>query len=95
VPRTPSPETTAAAARLDVLDGPESVGAIAARIAERGGRIRTIATIRPLETDPPQSELEIEVDGLTPDELLDALDDLPDIQAIRGPGPSAASSASG
>jgi len=83
VPRTPSPETTAAAARLDVLDGPESVGAIAGRIAERGGRIRTIATIRPLETDPPQSELEIEVDGLTPDELLDALDGLPDIQAIR------------
>jgi energy-converting hydrogenase B subunit Q len=83
VPRSPSPETTAAAARLDVLDGPESVAAIAGRVAERGGRIRTIATIRPLETDPPQSELEIEVDGLTPDELLDALDGLPDIQAIR------------
>jgi energy-converting hydrogenase B subunit Q len=83
VPRTPSPETTAAAARLDVLDGPESVAAIAGRVAERGGRIRAIATIRPLETDPPQSELEIEVDGLTPDELLDALDGLPDIQAIR------------
>jgi energy-converting hydrogenase B subunit Q len=83
VPRTPSPETTAAAARIDVLDGPGSVAAIVGRIAERGGRIRTIATIRPLETDPAQSELEIEVDGLTPDELLDALDGLPDIQAIR------------
>ena len=81
--RTPSPETTAAAARLDVLEGPEAVGAIVGRIAERGGRIRTVATIRQLETDPPQSELEIEVDGLTPDELLDALDGLPDIQAIR------------
>ena len=34
-------------------------------------------------TDPPQSEIEIEVDGLTPDELLDALDGLPEIQAIR------------
>src|SRR5437899_1550213 len=39
--------------------------------------------IRQLATDPPQSEIEIEVDGLTADELLDALDDLPDIQAIR------------
>ena len=81
--RTPSPETTAAAARLDVLEGPEAVGSIVFRITERGGHIRTVATIRQLETDPPQSELEIEVDGLTPDELLDALDGLPDIQAIR------------
>ena len=83
MPRTPSPDTTAAAARLDVLDGPESVAAIVGRVAERGGRIRTIATIRPLETDPAQSELEIEVDGLTANELLDALDGLPDIQAVR------------
>jgi energy-converting hydrogenase B subunit Q len=83
VPRTPSPETTAAAARIDVLDGPGSVAAIVGRISERGGRIRTVATIRPLETDPAQSELEIEVDGLTADELLDALDGLPDIQAVR------------
>jgi len=83
VPRTPSPDETAAAARLDVLDGPEALGQIVARIAERGGRIRTVATIRQLATDPPQSEIEIEVDGLTPDELLDALDGLPDIQAIR------------
>ena len=81
--RTPSPETTAAAARLDVLDGPAAIGAIVARVAERGGRIRTVATIRQLETDPVQSEIEIEVDGLTADELLDALDGLPDVQAIR------------
>jgi energy-converting hydrogenase B subunit Q len=83
MPRTPSPETTAAAARLDVLDGPEAIGQIVGRIAERGGRIRTVATVRQLATDPPQSEIEIEVDGLTPDELLDALDGQPDIQAIR------------
>jgi energy-converting hydrogenase B subunit Q len=83
VPRTPSPETTAAAARIDVLDAAGSIAAIVGRIAERGGRIRTVATIRPLETDPAQSELEIEVDGLTADELLDALDGLPDVQAIR------------
>jgi energy-converting hydrogenase B subunit Q len=83
VPRTPSPETTAAAARLDVLDSPGAVATIVARITERGGRIRTVATVRRLERDPTQSELEIEVDGLTADELLDALDGLPDIQAIR------------
>lgn len=83
MPRTPSPETTAAAARIDLLDAPESVAAVVARVAERGGRIRTVATIRALETDPAQTEVELEVDGLTPDELLDALEGLPGIVAIR------------
>jgi energy-converting hydrogenase B subunit Q len=83
VARSPSPESNAAAVRLDVLESPEGVAAIVVRITERGGRIRTIATVRALETDPPQSEIEVEVDGLTPDELLDALDGLPEVQAIR------------
>jgi energy-converting hydrogenase B subunit Q len=83
MPPTPSPESPAAAARLDLLDGPEAIVAIVTRIAERGGRIRTVATIRALETDPPQSEIEVEVEGLTADELLDALEGLPEIQAIR------------
>ncbi|HYX12091.1 MAG TPA: DUF5612 domain-containing protein [Candidatus Acidoferrum sp.] len=81
--RSPSPESNAAAARLDVLESPEGIAAIVARITERGGRIMTIATVRALETDPAQSEIEVEVDGLTPDELLDALDGLPEVQAIR------------
>jgi energy-converting hydrogenase B subunit Q len=81
--RSPSPESNAAAVRLDVLESPEGVAAIVVRITERGGRIMTIATVRALETDPPQSEIEVEVDGLTPDELLDALDGLPEVQAIR------------
>ena len=81
--RSPSPESNAAAVRLDVLESPEGVAAIVVRITERGGRIRTIATVRALETDPPQAEIEVEVDGLMPDELLDALDGLPEVQAIR------------
>jgi energy-converting hydrogenase B subunit Q len=81
--RSPSPASNAAAVRLDVLESPEGVAAIVVRITERGGRIMTIATVRALETDPPQSEIEVEVDGLTPDELLDALDGLPEVQAIR------------
>ena len=81
--RTPSEPSNAAAVRLDVLEGPEGVAAIVARLAERAGRVRTVATVRSLETDPPQAEIEIEVDGLTEDELVDALDGLPDVQAIR------------
>jgi energy-converting hydrogenase B subunit Q len=83
VARSPSPETNTAAARLDLLEGPHAILAVVSRIAERGGRIRTVATIRALETDPPQSEIEVEVDGLTADELLDALGGMPEIQAIR------------
>jgi energy-converting hydrogenase B subunit Q len=77
------PEIAAAAARLDLLEGPEAILAVVSRIAERGGRIRTVATIRPLDVDPPQSEIEVEVEGLTADELLDALEGIPEIQAIR------------
>lgn len=83
MPPDSSTDSNAAAARLDVLDSPEGVGSIVAAVTGRGGRVLTIATIRALETDPAQSEIEIEVAGLTPDELLDALDGLPEVQAIR------------
>ncbi len=81
--RNPLPSSNAAAARVDLLEGPDAIAAVVHRIADRGGRLRTVATVRALETDPPQSEIELEVDGLTADELLDALDGLPEIQAIR------------
>jgi energy-converting hydrogenase B subunit Q len=83
VARLPAGPSNAAAVRLDVLEEPNAIAAIVGRLAERGGRVRTVATVRSLETDPPQAEMEVEVDGLTEDELVDALDGLPDIQAIR------------
>jgi len=81
--RSPAAPSIAAAVRLDLLEEPNAIAAIVGRLAERGGRVRTIATVRSLDSDPPQAEIEIEVDGLTEDELVDALDGLPDIQAIR------------
>jgi energy-converting hydrogenase B subunit Q len=83
VSRSKSVEPPAAAARLDVLDGPDAVASLVARVAERGGRLRTVATIRRLATDPVQAEIEIEVEGLTEDELVDVLDGVPDVQGIR------------
>lgn len=80
---SPRPEPSAAAARLDLLEDPAAIVAVVGRIAEHGGRIRTVATIRSLDTDPPQSEIEVEVEGLTADQLLDALEGLAEIQAIR------------
>jgi energy-converting hydrogenase B subunit Q len=81
--RSPLPASTAAAARIDLLEGPEAVAAVVTHVAERGGRIRTVATVRALETDPPQTEVELEVDGLTAQELLDALEGIPEVQSIR------------
>jgi energy-converting hydrogenase B subunit Q len=81
--RSPAAPSNAAAVRVDVLEEPNAIAAIVGRLAERGGRVRTVATVRSLETDPPQAEIEVEVEGLTEDELVDALDGLPDIQAIR------------
>jgi energy-converting hydrogenase B subunit Q len=83
VARTPSSPSNAAAVRLDILEGADSVVALVTRLAERGGRVRTVATIRALDADPAQTEIEVEVDGLTEDELVDAVDGLPDVQAIR------------
>ena len=54
--RTPAGPSYAAAVRLDLLEGPDSVAALVGRLAERGGRVRTVATVRSLETDPPQAE---------------------------------------
>jgi energy-converting hydrogenase B subunit Q len=79
----PLPSSNAAAARVDLLEGPDAIAAVIARIAERGGRLRTVATVRHLDAEPAQTEVELEVDGLTADELLDTLEGLPEIQAIR------------
>jgi energy-converting hydrogenase B subunit Q len=79
----PAEPSNAAAIRIDLLEGPDAIAALVTRLAERGGRVRTVATVRSLETDPPQAEIEVEVDGLTEDELVDAVEGLPDIQAIR------------
>ena len=53
------------------------------KLDDRPGALARMATDRALETDPPQSEIEVEVDGLTADELLDTLEGMPEIQAIR------------
>jgi energy-converting hydrogenase B subunit Q len=81
--RSPLPASTAAAARVDLLEGPDAIAAVVTHVAGRGGRIRTVATVRALETDPPQTEVELEVDGLTAQELLDALEGIPEVQSIR------------
>ena len=81
MPRRPAVET--AAIRFDVVDRPEAVSTITTTTAAIGGRIRTLATVRPIEGDPPLVEIELEVEGVTQTALVEALDTLEDVRAIH------------
>jgi energy-converting hydrogenase B subunit Q len=81
MPRRPAVPT--AAIRFDVVDGPGAGASIAAAAADVGGRIRTLSTVRPLPGDPPLVEIELEVEGVTEDALVRALEGLPDVRTIH------------
>ena len=71
--------STAAAIRFDVVDTGPAIAAVTSRVAEIGGRIRALATVRRVEGDPPLAEIELEVEGVTEAVLLKALDGLEDV----------------
>ena len=81
MPRTPAVQT--AAIRFDTIDGLEAISSIAATTAAIGGRIRTLATVRPIEGDPPLVEIELEVEGVTEDALVAALDAIDEVRTIH------------
>jgi energy-converting hydrogenase B subunit Q len=72
-----------AAIRFDVVDGLEAASTIGAAVAALGGRIRTLSTVRPLSDDPPLVEIELEVEGVSEDELVAALEAIEDVRAIH------------
>jgi energy-converting hydrogenase B subunit Q len=72
-----------AAIRFDVVDGLETASMIGAAVAGLGGRIRTLSTVRPLSDDPPLVEIELEVEGVSEDELVAALEAIDDVRAIH------------
>ncbi len=80
------PRTTAvgtAAIRFDIIDRVETISAIAATTAAIGGRIRTLATVRPIDGDPPLVEIELEVEGVTEDALVAALEAIDEVRTIH------------
>ena len=81
MPRTSAVET--AAIRFDIVDRVEAISAIASTIASSGGRVRTLATVRPIDGDPPLVEIELEVEGISEDALVAALDALEDIRSVH------------
>ena len=71
-----------AAIRFDVVDGASATAKIAAATEAIGGRVRTLSTVRPIEGEPPLVEIEIEVEGVTEDALVQALDGVDDVRTI-------------
>ncbi len=84
MPRREGAATTPAAAiRFDIVDAAASISAVTARIAETGGRIRALATVRRLDGDPPLAEIELEVEGVTEAALVEALESLADVRTVH------------
>jgi energy-converting hydrogenase B subunit Q len=81
MPRKPAVDT--AAIRFDIIDRVEAISAIAATTAAIGGRVRTLATVRPIAGDPPLVEIELEVEGVSEDALVEALEAVEDVRTIH------------
>ena len=80
--RRPAAET--AAIRFDIVDRAEAdLRGRRDASAAIGGRIRTLATVRPIEGDPPLAEIELEVEGVTEDALVAALEGLDDVRTVH------------
>jgi energy-converting hydrogenase B subunit Q len=81
MPRRRTVET--AAIRLDVVDGADAASSIVDATRRLGGRIRTFATVRPVEGEPGLIEVELEVEGVTEAALVGALEGLSDVRAVH------------
>lgn len=85
----------AVAVRLDVIDEPAAIAVIAARVAEAGGHVRTLSTVRrgraagagtgspPAGPGPEHAELELEVEDADEEALVRALEGVPEVVAMR------------
>ena len=89
--RTPEPLPPAVAVHLEVVDQPGTMTAIAARVAELGGYVRNLSTVRrrpspgiePDDRPIAELELEVEIDDADEHALIAALESLDAVVAIR------------
>jgi energy-converting hydrogenase B subunit Q len=86
--RDPQPLPPAVAVRLEVVDEPRVIAVIAGAVAEAGGRVRTLSTVRRAVSNPEtgergHAELELEVEEAEEHALVAALEPLPEVVAIR------------
>jgi energy-converting hydrogenase B subunit Q len=81
MPRRRTVET--AAIRFDVVDRASAMSAVIDAVASIGGRIRTLATVRRIEDDPPLTRIELEVEGVTDEALVAVIEILADVRAVH------------
>jgi energy-converting hydrogenase B subunit Q len=75
-----------AAVRIELADEPSAIPAVALSVADAGGRIRTLSVVRRTTGSSPRAEIELEVEGLSGDQALQALrgvDPVVDVQLTR------------
>jgi energy-converting hydrogenase B subunit Q len=100
VPRRVAAGPAPVAVRLDVVDRPAAIAALAARVSELGGRIRGLTTARRLAPGSqtvagdagtpvaePAVEIELEVEGVELGALMPALEALDDVLGVRATRP--------
>ena len=83
MPRRQSAGRATAAIRLDIIDTATSIPTVADRVAGIGGRIRTLATVRRIDGRPALAEIELEVEGVTEEALVAALESLDDVRTVH------------
>jgi energy-converting hydrogenase B subunit Q len=81
MPRRGTIET--AAIRFDVVDRATAMSAVIDAVASIGGRIRTLATVRRIEADPPLTRIELEVEGVTDEALVGVIEHLADVRTVH------------
>ncbi len=87
--RETHPLPVAVAVRLEVVDDARAISVIAGRVAEVGGRVRTLSTVRRIPSpgeaagDQALAELELEVEEADEHALVVALEELGEVVAIR------------
>jgi energy-converting hydrogenase B subunit Q len=85
MPRRPG-VPPAVALRVDLVDRPEAIAAVAERIAVAGGRVRTLSTVRRVaarDGGQPGAEVELEVEGLAEADLAALLEEVDDVRKVH------------
>jgi energy-converting hydrogenase B subunit Q len=81
--RQSGPPTVAVHLILD--DVPEALGALATRLADAGGTLRTLSTVKRVRSDDgsPAAELEIEVEGIEEDDVVRTIEGAPGVRSAH------------
>jgi energy-converting hydrogenase B subunit Q len=85
MPRRPG-VPPAVALRVDLVDRPEAIAALAQRVAVAGGRVRTLSTVRRVparDGGTPGAEVELEVEGLAEADVVALLEEVEDVRKVH------------